>query len=225
MNKEHFLVELKIYLKSLSPKQQMTILDKYDQLFCERINLGETEEQIAKDLGKPKLIAEDILNEFDIKVPEKRMVHDGWKEIYPQKDVQEEFDYGTYYNPESDSEYPYEEPKLSYRNAHSPFVRFCQIVGILCLNFFLMIWLIFSMLMVCLAFWITAGAFILSPIIGTYSVLTNFNDYAFFQFFASIFLAGSGIIGLLILTPLTKWFFKFLRSYFQWNISVLRGGA
>ena len=33
MNKEHFIIELKIYLKALNPKDQAIILAKYKALF------------------------------------------------------------------------------------------------------------------------------------------------------------------------------------------------
>ena len=61
MNKEHFLIELKIYLKPLSYQHQAAVLDKYEAIFDERMAAGEAEEQIAKNLGKPRSIAEEIL--------------------------------------------------------------------------------------------------------------------------------------------------------------------
>ena len=56
MNKEHFIIELKIYLKALNPKDQAIILAKYKALFDARVAEGETEEQVAKSLGKPRVI-------------------------------------------------------------------------------------------------------------------------------------------------------------------------
>lgn len=44
MNKEHFIIELKIYLKALNPKDQAIILAKYKALFDARVAEGETEE-------------------------------------------------------------------------------------------------------------------------------------------------------------------------------------
>lgn len=227
MNKEHFLIELKIYLKSLSTKQQMTILNKYEELFNERLAMGETEEQIAKELGKPKTIAEEILKEFNIDIAEKKMVHDGWEEISPQKNSSEKFEYGDYYNFENDDD-PYNESQSysHYRQpVNSPFVRVCQVVGILALNFLLMIWVIFAMIMVFFSMWLASTIFIVSPILGIYSMLANMGDYGMLQLFASILFFGIGIIGSLILIPLTKWFAKGLKHYFKWNLFVLRGGA
>ena len=42
MNKEHFIIELKIYLKALNPKDQAIILAKYKALFDARVAEGET---------------------------------------------------------------------------------------------------------------------------------------------------------------------------------------
>ena len=47
MNKEHFIIELKIYLKALNPKDQAIILAKYKALFDARVAEGETEEQVT----------------------------------------------------------------------------------------------------------------------------------------------------------------------------------
>lgn len=217
MNKEHFLIELKIYLKPLSYQKQALILDKYETIFEERLANGETEEAIAKALGKPKVIAEEILQEFDIEVAEKQLGRDGWIEFYPEKDNQYEQSEFTEQHPYDDQYQVYERPR------HSPFVRFCQVAGILFLNFFMMIWIFLGILMGFLGAWITGIAFLLSPIIGGYAVISGYNDGSMFQLFFSIFLFGVAIIGLLILRPLTIWFLKILKHYFVWTISVLRG--
>ncbi|MBP2097704.1 DUF1700 domain-containing protein [Enterococcus rivorum] len=217
MNKEHFLIELKIYLKPLSYQQQALILEKYETIFEERLATGETEEAIAKELGKPRTIAEEILQEFDIDVPEKQLGRDGWQEFHPEKEAE-------YNVTDFDEHNPYDEQYRIYeRPRHSPFVRFCQIAGILALNFFMMIWVFFGILMGFLGVWIAAIACLLSPIIGGYAVIAGYNDGSMFQLFLSIFLFGGSIIALLILKPLTAWFLRILKHYFVWNISVLRG--
>lgn len=208
MNKEHFLIELKIYLKALTNQQQAFILNKYETIFEERLVAGETEEQIAKSLDKPRNIAEDILQEFDITIPEKKLERDGWQEIHPivNNDLHSE------YNCQSN-----EQPH------YSSFTRFCQIAGILSLNFLLMFWFIFTVIIMVFASWLVAIILVFSPILGGILVVSGPNDAMMFQLFVSIFLAGAGIIGLLILTPLTKFLGTALRGYLQWNIQVLRG--
>ncbi|UYY07749.1 DUF1700 domain-containing protein [Enterococcus faecalis] len=81
MNKEHFIIELKIYLKALNPKDQAIILAKYKALFDARVAEGETEEQVAKSLGKPRVIAEEILKEQGIELTERKIENNGWQEI------------------------------------------------------------------------------------------------------------------------------------------------
>ncbi|EOL49018.1 hypothetical protein I580_01167 [Enterococcus caccae ATCC BAA-1240] len=216
MNKEHFLIELKIYLKPLTNQQQVFILNKYETIFEERSAAGETEEQIAKSLGKPRGIAEEILQEFDISVPEKKLERDGWQEIQPI--VNNDYYY------EDIPEHPYDDTYRTYeRPHHNGFTRFCQIAGILLFNFLFMFWMIFASIMLLFSGWLTAVLFLFSPILGGISIFAGFNDGTMFQLFLSIFLSGAGIIGLLILTPLTKFFGKVLRRYLQWTIRVLRG--
>lgn len=215
MNKEHFLIELKIYLKPLTNQQQTLVLNKYETIFEERSVAGESEEQIAKSLGKPRGIAEEILQEFDISVPEKRIERDGWQEIQPV--VSHDYSY-------EELEHPYDDTYRSYeRPHHNGFIRFCQIAGVLSFNFFFMFWMIFTAIMLFFACWLVAVTFLFSPILAGISAFAGFNDGMMFQLFASIFLSGAGLVGLLILMPLTKFFGKCLRRYLQWNIRVLRG--
>ncbi|MDA9471684.1 DUF1700 domain-containing protein [Enterococcus sp. 5H] len=216
MNKEHFLIELKIYLKPLSGQQQAFILNKYETIFNERSAAGEAEEEIAKNLGKPRAIAEEILQEFDISVPEKRLERDGWQEIQPEANTEQ-------YTEET-SEHPYDYAYQQYEQTrHNGFVRFCQVAGILSLNFLFAFWFIFAIILLFFSGWLIAVAFLFSPILGGFHVLSGLNDGSMFQLFASIFLFGGGIIGLLIMTPLTKFFGKVLKGYLHWNIRVLRG--
>lgn len=86
-----------------------------------------------------------------------------------------------------------------------------------------MFWMIFTAIMFLFSGWLAAVLFLFSPILGGISVFAGFNDGSMFQLFLSLFLCGAGIIGLLILTPLTKFFGKVLKHYLQWNIRVLRG--
>lgn len=226
MNKEHFLVELKIYLKSLSTKQQLVILNKYEKIFDTRIATGEAEEQIAKDLGKPKIIAEEILKEFNIDIVEKKMIHDGWKEISPQKNSTDKLEHSAYYSTKNGAA-PNEYDSYSYyrKPEHNIFVRFCQVTGILAFNFLFMFWIFFAVIMMLFSFWLASAIFLFSPILGIYSMLTTMGNYGSLQLFASILFFGIGIIASLILAPLTKWFAIGLKHYFKWNLFILKGGA
>lgn len=216
MNKEHFLIELKIYLKPLPQRQQAIVLDKYETIFAERMSAGENEEAIAKQLGKPRAIAEEILNEFDIAVPEKQLERNGWQEIYPES-LDEPMAEETFSHPYNSEYQTYETPQ------HSGFVRFCQVIGIICFNFLFMIWVIFSIIMFLFSGWLVSIVFVLSPILGGLSALSGINSVSMFELFLSILLFGLGIIGLLLLVPLTKFLAKSLRSYLQWTIQVMRG--
>ncbi|QIL47904.1 HAAS domain-containing protein [Vagococcus hydrophili] len=54
MNKEHFLIELKLHLRQLSLTDQQAILQKYEDLFAEKIAEGLSEYQITKELASLK---------------------------------------------------------------------------------------------------------------------------------------------------------------------------
>ncbi|MGC6767410.1 DUF1700 domain-containing protein [Enterococcus sp. LJL128] len=214
MNKEHFLIELKIYLKPLSYQQQAAVLDKYEEIFDERIASGEAEEQIAKSLGKPRSIAEEILQEFDIEVPEKRLTRDGWQEFSPVQD------YDPY---EKDMyDHPYDD-HYDYKRPDKPGVRVLKICALLAFDFLFMFWMFFAFAAVVFSCWLAAVLFLLSPILGVYSVIVGFNDAGLFQLFFSVFLSGAGVIGIMILTPLTRLFFASLKRYIKWHGKVFGG--
>jgi uncharacterized membrane protein len=210
LNKEHFLIELKICLKPIAPEEQAIILEQYNIIFNERIAEGETEEQIAKSLGKPRTIANEILKEHNIIIPEKKVPDDGWREIAPE------------YMAEIDDfeEHIPHEPVYRQR---SFFNRFLQIIGILCLNGFLMFWVFLTIALVLFACALAGSATLLSPIIGIYGVIAYFGNAALFQLFSTIFLFGASIIGWLLFIPIVKVFIKIFSYYLRWNIAVLRG--
>lgn len=220
MNKEHFLIELKIYLKPLSYQQQAAILDKYEEIFDDRIAAGETEEQIAKSLGKPRSIAEEILQEFDIDVPEKRLTKDGWQEISSSQT------YDEYEKYEDEHPYDYYDEDTYYKNRpQRPGFRALKICALLAFDFLFMFWMFFAFAAVVFSCWLAAVILVLSPILGTYSVIVGFNDAGLFQLFFSIFLCGAGIIGTMILLPLTRLFFSSLKRYIAWHGVVFGGRA
>lgn len=221
MNKEHFLIELKIYLKPLSYQQQAAILDKYEEIFDDRAAAGESEEQIAKSLGKPRAIAEEILQEFDIDVPEKRLTRDGWQEI---SSAQTYDDYNSYEKEHPYDDY-YEDDAYYRKRPQSPGMKALKIGGLLAFDFLFMFWMFFAFAAVVFSLWLVAGIFLLSPILGAYSVIVGFNDAGLFQLFFSIFLCGAGMIGTMILLPITKLFFSSLKRYIAWHGVVFGGRA
>jgi hypothetical protein len=84
MNKEHFLIELKLHLRQLSLVDQQAILAKYDDLFTEKMTQGLTEYQITKELDSPKEIASAILKEFNLELKENPTENNDWVEMPKQ---------------------------------------------------------------------------------------------------------------------------------------------
>ncbi|MBO0476038.1 DUF1700 domain-containing protein [Vagococcus sp. DIV0080] len=206
MNKEHFLIELKLHLRQLSLVDQQAILTKYDDLFTEKMAQGLTEYQITKELDSPKEIAVAILNEFNLELVDAPKENNDWVEMT-----------------EKGNPHPYFEEKKSYQEPSSGFIRFFQVAGIICLNLFFMFWLIFSWAIGLFVGWVVSLSFIFSPILGAFSLMSLTTSYGFFQLFISLLLCGIGLIGLLIMTPFSKVSLKLLGVYTKWNIQVLRG--
>lgn len=211
MNKEHFLIELKLHLRQLSLIDQQAILDKYNQLFDEKMEQGLTEYQITKELGSPKLIAISILKEFNLELKETRKQNNDWTEISE-----------TYESFSDDGPYSYQ-PGAAYKNSSSGFVRFFQVMGIICLNFFFMIWMIFSWAMVLFSGWLVTLVFTLCPILGVISFVGYAGSYGMFQLSMSVLFCGIGLIGFVIMIPFSKVSAKLLKTYSKWNLQVLRG--
>lgn len=211
MNKEHFLIELKLHLRQLSLIDQQTILDKYNQLFDEKTEQSLTEYQITKELGSPKLIATSILKEFNIELKETKKPSNDWVEMSTTTETFS--DTGPYaYQGGS-----------TYRRSSSSFVRFFQIAGIICLNFLFMIWMIFSWAMILFSGWLVTIIFTLCPILGVFSFINYAGSYGMFQLSLSILFCGIGLIGFLIMIPFSKVSAKLLKTYSKWNLQVLRG--
>lgn len=220
MNKEHFLIELKIYLKPLSSQHQTAVLEKYDSLFEERTAAGEAEEQIAKSLGKPRAIAEEILQEFGIEVPEKKLTRDGWQEIPSSEEYDEYNEFEKFV-----SEHPYRDELFDTPPPEKTGMRLFKSCALLAFDFLFMIWMFVAFASVVFACWVAAVVMVLSPILGAYSLIVGFNDAGLFQLFFTIFIFGIGIIGSVILLPLTKLFFRSLKNYIKWHGKVFRGRA
>jgi Predicted membrane protein len=214
MNKEHFLIELKIYLKVLPPAQQQQILAHYDLLFDQGAAEGQTEEQVAKELGKPRTIAEEILQEYGLEIKDKPLNPSGWVEIQPE---------AAQNGPEV-VPHPYiEDPQPT--PPPSTFVHIMQIIGLFAINFFFVFWMILGVLGMWIGAWVGVLFAAIAPFLGIGTLFFFWNTAAFFQVFLGIFLGGVGIIGFLLLLPISRGLWFLLKKYTRWNLRILRGGT
>lgn len=208
MDREHFLIELKLHLRQLPIADQQAIITKYNTLFDEHIASGLSEYEITKELEHPKDIAKKILADFGIAFTETNTHSHEWME----------------FSSDNKADHPYDMDQGFHDYSHdSTFIRFFQIAGVLALNFLFMIWMIFSWLAILVGGWIVTLSFIFSPLLGLFSILNVASSYSLFQFFVSIILSGLGLIGYLIMIPLSRGSFKLLKLYTAWNIRVLKG--
>jgi len=66
MNKEEFITILKKELHSLPPSEIEDILYDYEEHFQVGLSKGKSEEEIAKELGNPKIIAKSYIANYKI---------------------------------------------------------------------------------------------------------------------------------------------------------------
>lgn len=75
MTKTTFLKELERFLKPLAPEERQDILLDYEEHFQSGMQAGKSEDEVADDLGNPRIIAKELLAEYHItKAEEDRSV-------------------------------------------------------------------------------------------------------------------------------------------------------
>ncbi|QIL46061.1 DUF1700 domain-containing protein [Vagococcus coleopterorum] len=201
MNKEHFLTELKIQLRGLSPIDKETILKEYEDKFDALLADGLTEPYASKELGSPRDIAKDILLDHNINPAADFTNTNDWEELDAN----------------------YNDAAYNEGNKPSFFIRFCQVAGIILFNALLMIWLILAGLALLFSGWILVITCLFAPILGLIALALTGGAAGLFQLFISIALCGLGFLGLMVAIPVTTYSLKFLYHYVAWTLNVLRG--
>ncbi|MGX4687334.1 DUF1700 domain-containing protein [Vagococcus sp. JNUCC 83] len=206
MNKEHFFIELKLYLNQLSSEEQQTVINTYEQIFDEKKALGMSEYEVTQVLPSPKQIAQTIFSELGLSFNTQTKIIDDWVEIT---------------NGTSDPHHTYNK----YTHNDSTLSRPLQLIGIGLLNLFFMFWVILIISILLMSGWLVIGGFIISPLFSLFLLGTAVSTYAWFQFFISLILFGIGLLGFIILKPITKGALKLFMMYHRWCWSVLKGGS
>ena len=67
MDRYEYLGTLKYYLRGISEKESNQIIEEFKSHFVEAEMSGQTDEETAESLGDPKVIAAEILEEYDVK--------------------------------------------------------------------------------------------------------------------------------------------------------------
>lgn len=211
MNREHFFIELKLYLRQLSQSDQQNVIDEYQALFDEKLAEGLTEFEITKELATPKQIAQDILTDLNLPFDIPNTPNQDWVEFSSS-------------GSDNEHDHPYQPSAHYTENSATAFTRFFQVAGIISLNALFMIWAILSWALLLFSGWLVSLTFILSPLISLYLLLQLNSAYSMFQFFMTLVLCGVGLIIFVMLKPLTNGSLKLLNYYTKWNLSVLKGG-
>lgn len=208
MNKEHFMIELKLSLRDLSENDRQDVMSDYIEHFENGLAQGKSEEQIAKELGNPKQIAKEILAMYGIEA----------------KQQGPEFSQGDWVAFETHQ--PFQETNYLPKENHDGFLK--RLMKGAALFFFNLIFILAPVLTILgflLAGWIIAITFSLLPLAGIYMLITAFSTIALFQFALTIVFCGVGLLLIALGYPLTLLFAKLMKRYVLWNIYVVFGGT
>lgn len=208
MNKEHFMIELKLSLRDLSENDRQDVMSDYIEHFENGLAQGKSEEQIAKELGNPKQIAKEILAMYGIEA----------------KQQGPEFSQGDWVAFETHQSF--QETNYLPKENHDGFLK--RLMKGTALFFFNLIFILAPVLTILgflLAGWIIAITFSLLPLAGIYMLITAFSTIALFQFALTIVFCGVGLLLIALGYPLTLLFAKLIKRYVLWNIYVVFGGT
>ncbi|WP_018750077.1 DUF1700 domain-containing protein [Paenibacillus sanguinis] len=206
MNRSEFLALLKIHLSPLPPEEQHELLEDYESHFAFGLQSGRSEEDIVAELGDPAELAKEALgNRY---VPKEPVYWYGGP------------NYASEQQGFSDREKSARTKPAARRNA---FTQVLIYIGLFFLNIagfplLLTLWC----LMVSLA--LASMSFMLSPLLVglEYAVHDNFH---LGKLFASITLAGLGILVFLPARVMIRKTLAFSVSYFRWNKRWAKGGV
>ena len=73
-------------------------------------------------------------------------------------------------------------------------------------------------------FWVSALAFVAAPILLLIVSIFGFQQFFFFEFFASLFMSGIGIFMTIGLFYLSRWVIKITIKYLKFNLRIIEGG-
>lgn len=208
MNKEHFMIELKLSLRDLSENDRQDVMSDYVEHFENGLAQGKSEEQIAKELGNPKQIAKEILAMYGVEPKAKGP----------------EFSQGDWVAFEANPIYQ-ENHYLPKENHDGLFKRLLKGTGLLFFNLIFVLAPVLTVLGILFAGWLVAITFSLLPLAGIYMLITAFSTIALFQFALTIVFCGVGLLLIALSYPLTLLFAKLMKRYVLWNIYVVFGGT
>lgn len=206
MNKEHFLIELKLNLTDLPPEKISAILAEYEEKFAAELTDGKSEEQIVNELGHPKQLAAERLIQFGIKPKPKEASYSqgDWVEL--------------------DSEPEELNDEIEAQQSYSPFVQFIKAVFIIGFNLFFVLTPMIVLLFCLLGAWITGIAFSFAPIFGIFALLGTYSVATVFQTFMTILICGIGLVMLAVCYSFTRVLTKLFRRYLVWMRRAIVGG-
>lgn len=197
MNKEDFMKELKYKLKDSDYGTVSEIINDYEEYFAHGLLEGKTEEEICREIGTPKQIIDNLVDQGVLKLP---------RDKRNNKDTQE--------NNKEYEEYKNE----GYIKSNSYNVS--GIIGIIILNFFVITMIVLPIGGTIVTVGVGFLLAIIPTLIGAIACLVmglTLPFYAVISAAAFMILVDIGIYFLIkLIIPL-------VRTYIKWNMKVARG--
>lgn len=208
MNKEDFLKTLEASLVNFSEQEKRDIIYDYEEHFRIGIESGKTEEELIEELGDPMTIA----NQYK--------TSGNWEKVIVNEKTEPNI---------SDNPYMYKEKNISEKNV------FTSIIAAIALIFFNLVFVLGPFLGLSgalIGLFAAAAGIILGGLGLTFGIMLSpiFSSYINIDTIispsAAMFIGiGTTALGLLFLIGvcyLAKYFFKGTGKYVNWNISIIR---
>lgn len=206
MNKEQFLMQLQGHLSVLPPEEYHELMEDYEAHFAFGLQSGKNEYEIARELGDPYELAQEALRERNM-----TNEHIYWSNPAANPIT-------AHSTPESRSFSS--APVVKARGGGA--VHALVVSGLTLLNI-ITVPLIFSCWAVVIALAITAVLTIFSPLLMGLDVLVG-NGFYPAKAYASVSMAGIGILLGLGSKSLLRGMPTLFRSYMNWTKRVAGGG-
>jgi len=103
------------------------------------------------------------------------------------------------------------------------------IIGLFCLNFFLVIWLFVSIYAVVFSVWVSAGSMVLAGFLSSMASVLHgaLKEYIFLgmhpvlAFLSGLIVAVIGLLGVNLSIYITKWTVVITKKYIKWNMDII----
>ncbi|MCM3785555.1 DUF1700 domain-containing protein [Neobacillus mesonae] len=209
MNRRMFMTALERELRPLEESERMELLSDYDQHFVMGLSEGKTEEEIARELGNPRELAQEALGDR-----------------YASPSSSSRMAYNIAYGSSNNSDMPFTAgmPYMTEsKSSPRAFRNFFSAIGLFFLNLIFALPVFATIWSVWLAFAVTAAAGVLAPFLALADFMFQEKTVIWAEAFVSITMLGIGILFGIFSLWSAKKLAKLTLGYARWNFDVLKG--